>query len=213
MDVAPGRATRRRRAVRPLSVTDLEGIRQAERMVLPCSVTVEAGPELDFAAIFEAEFDYVWNTLKRLGIRDADVEDQVHELFLRVHQQLARYDRARPLRPWLFAFAVRIAAEYRRLARNRREISGLPPELEAPEPGADDQLARAQVQAWVLQALETLSAEKRAVFVAVDIDGHSGPEVAAALEVPLNTVYSRLRLAREDFAAAMRRVQKRRGTP
>jgi RNA polymerase sigma-70 factor (ECF subfamily) len=194
-------------------VTDPGASRQAERMGGLGSAAVASGSEADFTRIFEAEFDYVWNTLRRLGVHEADIEDQVHELFLRVHRQLARYDRTRPLRPWLFAFAVRITAEYRRLARNRREISGLPQELEDPAPGAEDQLARVELQSQVLRALDTIDADRRAVFVAVDIDGHSGPEVAASLQIPLNTVYSRLRLARDDFAAALRRLQKRRGAP
>jgi len=58
-----------------------------------------------------------------------------------------------------------------------------------------------------MRALEELDLDRRAVFVMHDIDGHVMPDIAAALGVPLNTAYSRLRLARADFAAAVERVR------
>ena len=64
------------------------------------------------AISFDAELDYVWNALRRLGVREADLDDEVNEVFLRVHRQLAQYDPSRPIRPWLFAFAARVAAAY-----------------------------------------------------------------------------------------------------
>ncbi|HEX2671205.1 MAG TPA: sigma-70 region 4 domain-containing protein [Polyangiaceae bacterium] len=44
-----------------------------------------------------------------------------------------------------------------------------------------------------------------------EIDGCPIPEVADALGIPLNTAYSRLRLARQDFADGLRRERLRRG--
>jgi RNA polymerase sigma-70 factor (ECF subfamily) len=158
---------------------------------------------------FETEFDYVWHALRRLGVRDADLEDLVHETFLRVHAQQATYDPARPLRPWLFAFAVRVASEFRRLSRNRFEVPGLPDAPPDPAPSAEELVSRSQERDLVTAALESVDFERRAVFVAVEIHEHSGPEVAEALGIPLNTVYSRLRLARDEFTAAIRRQQAR----
>jgi len=165
----------------------------------------------EFERWFETEFDYVWNALRRLGVREADLEDLVHETFLRVHRNRATYDPARPLRPWLFAFAVRVAAEFRRLSRNRLEVPGLPEAPPDSSPNAEELLSRAEERGRVLAALEAVDWERRAVFVAVEIHEHSGPEVAEALGIPLNTVYSRLRLAREEFTAALRRAKIERG--
>lgn len=163
--------------------------------------------ERDFARLFESEFGYAWNSLRRMGVREADVEDQVHELFLRAHRHFGELDPSRPARPWLYAFAVRVASEYRRAPRNRRETPGLAEELRDSSPNVEERVARAETQARVLQALERLDLDRVAVLVGIDIDGHTGPEMAAALGIPLNTVYSRLRLARSDFKAALQRVR------
>ena len=166
-----------------------------------------AGPAaLDFAGLFESEFAYVWKSLLRLGVREADVEDQVHELFMRAHRHLGQFDPTRPVRPWLFAFAVRVASEYRRALRSRPETSGLATELRDGSANVEEQFLRGEVRGTVLKALESLDIERATVLVALDIEGHSGPEMAAALGIPLNTVYSRLRLARQEFKAAYRRL-------
>ena len=60
----------------------------------------------------------------------------------------------------------------------------------------------------VQAALDQLPMEQRAVFVLHELDEQSAPEVAEALGTPLNTVYSRLRLARERFRAAVEALQK-----
>lgn len=166
------------------------------------------GTPLDFEQLFEDELDYVWHALRRLGVREADLDDEVNEVFLRVHRQFAKYDPSRPVRPWLFAFAARVAAEHRRLAHNRREVPGLPPDLLDPGPSTEAQAADNEARAMVLRALDRLDQSKREVFVAIELGGHSAPELALELGVPVNTVYSRLRLARDEFAVALRRLSK-----
>jgi RNA polymerase sigma-70 factor, ECF subfamily len=188
-------------------VTDDATSNQAPVMGAPELAIAEAPLAPDFDTLFETELDYVWNALRRLGVQEADLDDQVNEVFLRVHAQLTHYDAARPIRPWLFAFAVRVAAEHRRLARNHREIPGLPPDVPDPSPGADAHVEASERRALVLAALDALDEDQRAVFVALEIEGHSGPEVAEALGVSVNTVYSRQRLGREKFTTALRRLR------
>jgi RNA polymerase sigma-70 factor (ECF subfamily) len=62
-------------------------------------------------------------------------------------------------------------------------------------------------------ALNRLELGRRAVFILHELDDQPMPEVAKALGIPLNTAYSRLRLAREHFASALQRARRRRGTP
>jgi RNA polymerase sigma-70 factor, ECF subfamily len=166
----------------------------------------------DLGAIFDEHFDYVWATLRRLGVRDADREDLVHEVFLKIHARIADYDTSRPLRPWLFGFAYRVAADHRRLARHRVEVLGGPGEALAPVIPADEYIASTEERDLVIDALDTLDLERRAVLVMHDVDELPIPEVAAFLEIPLNTAYSRLRLGRQQLASAVTRLRLARGT-
>jgi len=168
--------------------------------------------EAHFRAIFEHEFDYVWNTLRRLGVPPRDLEDLTHEVFVAVHRQLPHYDSSRPLRPWLFAFGFRIASDYRRRAHNRLEILEENDVADA-APAADAQLAAREDRALVAAALDTLDLDRRAVFVLHQLDECPVPEIAASLGIPLNTAYSRLRLAREQFAKAWKRLRAQQDRP
>ena len=165
-----------------------------------------------FDLLFDREFSYVWNTLRRLGICERDLEDVTHEVFLQIYTHWAAFDPARAARPWLFGFAYRIAADYRRLARHRMRLVGDVAEVEdeaLPGAGADqDDAANAREAAQLVdRALDRLELEQRAVLVMHDIDGSTMGEVAAALAIPVNTGYSRLRLARARFSAVVRKMK------
>jgi RNA polymerase sigma-70 factor (ECF subfamily) len=187
------------------------------RPVDPDPAPREPAPE--FRTIFERECGYVWHALRRLGVRERDLEDLAHDVFVTVHKRLADYDPSRPIKPWLFGIAFRHASDYRRLARNRLEIvsplgvGGESPEPADDAPGADVHYEQAEARRLVAEALESLDLDKRAVFVMHEIDGHAMPEIAEALKIPLNTAYSRLRLAREQFAVVVRRLRARKLSP
>lgn len=156
--------------------------------------------------IFDEHHAYVWRSLRRLGVHEADLEDLTHDVFLAVHRKLASYDRARPVRPWLFAFAVRLASDYRKLARHAREVPvTAEPADDAPTAEAVT-LAREQ-RRLLERALARVSLELRSVLVLHDIDETPMRDIAEALEIPLNTAYSRLRLARAQCLAALRKEQ------
>lgn len=156
----------------------------------------------DFVALYRAEFDWVFRTLRRLGARDADLEDLAHDVMVVAYRALDTFDRDRPLRPWLFGIAFRVVSDYRRRARfSREELSA---EERATTPAHQDaDLERAHARALVLAALDALPLDQRAVFVAVELDETPVPELAKALGIPLNTCYSRLRLGRKRFAEAV----------
>jgi RNA polymerase sigma-70 factor (ECF subfamily) len=173
---------------------------------------LQRASDRDFSAIFAKEFSYVWRALARLGVNAADREDLAHEVFFQVYRQLPTADLERPLRPWLFAFAFRIASTHRRLARHRFELTCEVVEGPDSNPSAHETLERREAQNLVDRALEELNLEQRAVFVLHEIDGCAMPEIASALSIPLNTAYSRLRLGRGRFTSAVRRLKAQRGT-
>ncbi len=165
-----------------------------------------------FRRLFEAEAAYVWVTLRRLGVRDADVEDLAHELFLKVHAKLGDYDASRPAKPWLFAFAFRIASDYRRKGHQKNEVLG---DVESPSEAlsAEEMLALRDERDLLKAALATVDLERRAVLVAYEMDEIPMKDIAASMEIPVNTAYSRLRLAREELARAFARLSKRGALP
>lgn len=162
-----------------------------------------------FRALFHSEVGYVWATLRRLGVPPADVEDVTQEVMLRVFRLLDAYDPTRPLRPWLFGIAHRVASEWRRHRRRRPEdLTTNPGELAPSGSDVEAEVAARQARALVERALLAIEVERRAVFILHDLDGCPVPELARTLEVPLNTAYSRLRLAREEFRAEVARLQR-----
>lgn len=162
----------------------------------------------DFRALYDANFGYVWHSLRRLGAPDRDLEDLCHDVFVVFYRGRAAFDVTRPLRPWLFGIAFRVASDFRRRAQHRFELPGMEREMIDPAPGADEHVARAEDRELVRRALAVLDLDRRAVLVMHDIDGHTMPTIAEALGAPLNTCYSRLRLGREQFAAACKRLRR-----
>lgn len=161
-----------------------------------------AARELD--AIYRAHVEYVWTTLRRLGVADADLEDVAHDVFVTVHRRHADIDPARPLRPWLFGIALRLASRYRRTLHRRREVgSDAHADLRDGRRDPQGDLEQRDARRMVFLALDRLNDEQRAVFVLHELEGTPVPAIAAELDVPLNTVYSRLRVARERFTAAV----------
>jgi RNA polymerase sigma-70 factor (ECF subfamily) len=183
--------------------------------VRSATVPVPVDAPADFEALFVGEFSYVWNSLRRLGIHERDLEDTTHEVFLQVHRHWAAYDTSRLARPWLFGFCYRIAADYRRLARHRGTLVGDAADLDKVQRAAgipaDEQLVQREAVELVHLALDRLDFDQRAVFVLHDLDECSMKGVADSLRIPVNTGYSRLRLARARFAVAVRKIMARRG--
>lgn len=154
------------------------------------------GPELDrFDAVYDREFDYVWRTMGRLGVPRDELDDATHDVFLVLYRRWSDLDRSAPIRPWLFGVARRVAAGLR---AKRREI---PSEVEV---RTDDPNATKRDLVW--KSLATLDDDRRVVVILHDLEGHTGAQIAEMLGIPVNTVHSRLRLARADLVAAVRRL-------
>ncbi|HEX3902753.1 MAG TPA: sigma-70 family RNA polymerase sigma factor [Polyangia bacterium] len=155
---------------------------------------------------FQRELDYVYRTLRRLGTSPSEVEDLAQELFLVLRRAWSEYDPGRPLRPYLFGIAFRIASAHQR--KRSREVAFGIVEVDDTGPAPDDALQIKQARALVLEALERIPLPRRAVLVMHELDDVPVGEVASALSIPLFTAYSRLRKARKELAAAVRRLLK-----
>jgi RNA polymerase sigma-70 factor (ECF subfamily) len=153
---------------------------------------------------YQREIDYVFRTLRRLGVSPSEVDDLAQEVFLALRQSWREYDPTRPLRPYLFGISFRIASNHQR--RRRREVVLAVVEPEELSPSPDQALQAKQTRAVVLAALEKLPLPRRAVLVMYDLDDVPMDQVAATLGIPLFTAYSRLRKARRELEAVLRRL-------
>lgn len=168
---------------------------------------------VQIAALYATHADFVVRIARQLGAPAGEVEDVVHEVFLVLHRRLADYSDARgSMRGWLYGITRNVVHGHRRSATRSEQRLRLLPDPE-PRPGPDDHLAQARAGAAVDAFLAGLDEDRRMVFALIDIEGLSAPEVAGALGVNINTIYSRLRLARQQFNEYVRRLHGERRAP
>lgn len=161
-----------------------------------------------FADVYAAHAQFVWRTVRRLGVRPGDVEDTCQEIFLLVHAKLGDFHGG-SIRAWLFAIASRVAADYRKRAFVRHEAIEEPiPEVATPETQSRS-LERNEALALLETILAGLDDEKRAVFVLFELEQMPMQEIALAVGCPLQTAYTRLHTARDQVHAAIERHRKR----
>jgi hypothetical protein len=65
---------------------------------------------MNLEQIYERHADFVWRTLRRLGVAEGDARDATHDVFLIVHAELARFEGRSSLNTWLFTICRSVAA-------------------------------------------------------------------------------------------------------
>jgi RNA polymerase sigma-70 factor (ECF subfamily) len=173
--------------------------------------SVTSSSDASFWTAVGAETAWIHRQLRRLGVRPADLDDEAQEVLVDVFRKWPQFDSTRALRPWLYGFIVNTVGDYRRRPHHRRESLEEPAEAVDHAPLAEDRIADAQAREIVLEALEAVEFGRRTVFVLSEFDEVPMNEVAQSLSIPVNTAYSRLRLARKEFADAVHRIKLRRG--
>jgi len=161
--------------------------------------------QVTFDALYHEHFDFVWRNLCRMGVSPGEVDDAAHDVFLVVHKKLAEFDGGAGVRSWLFAIAQRVAWHYRR-AQTRRRTEPLADEeaIDLSSVDNDGNQSKREALTLVHRVLSELSEERRAVFILAELEQLTMPDIAQTLHLPLNTAYSRLRLARRDFEQKLR---------
>jgi RNA polymerase sigma-70 factor (ECF subfamily) len=152
--------------------------------------------------VYREHADFVLRVVCQLGVGPLHVEDVVHDVFLVVHRRLHEYD-GRSMRSWLYGITRRVVLHHHRgsARTQRREAEHAPLPVGVVDPEQRVVLARAAE--LVERFVASLDEDQRIVFVLADLEGTPVPEIAAALGVNVNTIYSRLRLARRRFEQAI----------
>lgn len=151
--------------------------------------------------IFEQHAPFLWRALVGLGVPPSEAPDLCQEIMITVHRRLPDFDGI-SLRGWLYGICVRVASDYRRSARVRREIvtEAFPEAAGSADPA--ESLDRARDVRRLKFALEALDEPKRVAFVLFEIEELTLAEVSEAVGAPLQTVYSRIKAAREQMRRA-----------
>ena len=162
------------------------------------------------ARLVTEQFAFVWRLLRRIGVPASDADDAAQQVFIAVSQRIADI-REDAERAFLFSTALNVGARARRSRGRKREEFGV--ELEQhvdPTPAQDELLDRQRARELLDTLLDEMPVELRVVFVLYEIEQLTSVEIAELVEVPVGTVASRLRRAREDFAARVARAEARR---
>lgn len=162
-----------------------------------------------FRRLYDEHVAFVWRNLRRLGVMDRDVEDKCQEVFVVAHRRWVEFaDRGHGPRAWLFQIVLRVASDARR-HRRRHPVDpdgGIAQDRQSVEPPQAAAVARRQALDLLDRALATIEMGRRAVLVLHEIEQMTAPEIARTLDLPLNTVYSRLRVARVELDAELARI-------
>jgi RNA polymerase sigma-70 factor (ECF subfamily) len=161
-----------------------------------------------FRALYDDYFDFIWTCTRRLGVPAEAVDDVVQEIFVVVHARLKTVERPASLRSWLYGVVRRTVSTYHRGQRVRSAREALDPfdhPAIAMQPSPVDLAVLSDELRLLWRLLGELDPLKREVFALAELDEMTVPEIAEAIGIPLNTAYSRLRVARQEFEAAFAR--------
>lgn len=176
----------------------------------------EAVPQWDQARLnrlVRENFNYVWRLGRRLGLSEAEADDVAQQVFLVASRRLGDLEVGHE-RPFLYGTAVRCASKWRRTEQRRREDLESDLELVSEERfEAEELLDRRKAQAVLDDLLDQMPLELRVVFVLYEIEQQTTQQIAEVLGIPLGTVASRLRRAREDFSSRVARLEAKRRFP
>ncbi len=143
--------------------------------------------------------DFVFRTLARCGVKDADLRDGTQEVFIIAAQKLDQWEGQGAITSWLYGIAIRVASNIRKKAHRRHETfpDEMPEGIESRTP--EGAALRNEARRTLERILDVLPEEQRVVFVLFELEEQTCPAISELLGIPLGTVYTRLRSARATF--------------
>ena len=157
-------------------------------------------PVYTFDEVYERHFRFVWRVLRAFGLPPSMVEDAAQDVFVVVHRRLAEFEGRSDIRTWLFRIASWIVSNERRRLRTKPAHEPIDDEAVGDRTaGPFEMAARSEAIRKLEHFLNRMDPDKRIAFLLMEIEEMKANEVAELLEINVNTAYSRLRLAREQF--------------
>lgn len=177
-------------------------------------VTTDSTSELAVTATFDDVYrlhvDLLYRSARAFGVGPSAVDDVLQDVFVVVHRRLPEHDQRGSLRTWLLRILFNVVREHRRRFR-RQPMAVAEVDVPASDASPEQRAELAQAGRLLLEILQTMDDDQRQVFVLAEIEQVPVTEIADAMGTNLNTVHSRLRLARRDYAAAVARLSARDG--
>lgn len=155
----------------------------------------------EFDALYRENADFVWRSLRRLGVPPASLDDATQEVFIVVHRRFHELRPGPTQRAWLFAIAQRVASGQRRWVRRKGNLLPLHEELVASSNSPLESAIHSQGSELLLEFLAELDEPRRVAFILAELEQMTGAEAHAASGVNQNTLYARLTSARKALAA------------
>lgn len=163
------------------------------------------------ATAVRQNYQFLWRSLRRLGLQAADVDDAAQQVLSVFARRLVDVEVGAE-RAFLFQTAIRVASDARRAlarARARPDEAALASAVD-PSPNAEEQLEKEEARAFLDEVLDAMDPELRVVLILFELEELPTAEIAELLTIPAGTVGSRLFRARRDFEATTARVKARR---
>ena len=168
--------------------------------------------EKRFEALVVAHADFVFRSVRRLGVPDSHADDATQQVLMVARQRFDTIEVGRE-KGFLFGVATNVAAHVRRSLARRRETREEPAPIADPRPLPDEALDAERARVLLDHVLGSLEIDLRAVLVLAEIEEMTMAEIADLLSLPAGTVASRLRRARQAFHEEACRVRARLDRP
>jgi len=150
--------------------------------------------------VFRDNYAFVHSVTRRLSGPALDPDDLTQDVFVVVHRRLESLKDPARFRSWLYGICRRVVAHQRRKHKVRqalRELLGRgdPDGVDTPEA----QVGHRETERRLYAALDRLSEKRREVLVLFALEEMDGKRIAELLEIPVNTVWTRLHAARKEL--------------
>jgi RNA polymerase sigma-70 factor (ECF subfamily) len=167
----------------------------------PAEASAVSARDARLRAMVQLHFDTVWRALRRLGVPEAGADDAAQQVFMVAARRLDEIDAPRE-RQYLLGVALRVASDARHALARRREVAmgdsrDVARELADGAPLAEQLLDEKRARALLATFLESMPVDLREAFVLFELEEMAAPAVAELLGVPVGTVASRVRRARQ----------------
>jgi RNA polymerase sigma-70 factor (ECF subfamily) len=170
--------------------------------------------KVSFREIHDQTFVTVTRLARYLGVRDGDLDDLVQEVFIAVHRRLNEFEARASVKTWVASILRLLVQNYRRTQRRKSAAEarwtvelGDMANLVASELDPSESFGRTQAREALQRVLRELPEDKASVFVMVELEGMTVPEIAESMDANINTIYGRLRAARKAVDDALARLQ------